>query len=242
MQLRRGRIRQSPPYELFSVSLGSVGAEQCLRPYYVFSGAPPVLAKGVRNLTWPNRITYLRILLIPAFAVAVLQIERWPVFRWVALILLGVIALGDLLDGYVARKWNLATIEGKFIDPIADKLLMTTACIFLAFPVWGLPGNEAPLSATVVIVIIARDVIISFWVLASLLAGASTSFGPSRMGKLTTFLQVLMVVFMILGTIYPFILHKIARPLSYATAAFTIISGVQYFYMYARRLTVESHD
>lgn len=185
-------------------------------------------------MTWPNRITYFRILLVPAFAVAALQVREHPFFRYLAAAILVAIALGDLLDGFIARRWHMTTLEGKFIDPLADKLLMTTACVFLALPLWGPPGGEPPLEPTIAIIIVARDVLISLWVASAMLAGARTVFEPSRLGKATTFVQMAMLVMMVVGTISPAVLAYVARPLSYLAVALTIGSGIQYFYAHTR--------
>jgi len=188
-------------------------------------------------LTWPNRITYVRILLIPVFAIAVLEIKHHPAYRFVAFGLFAAMAVGDLLDGLVARRFKLVSIEGKFIDPLADKLLMTTACVFLALPMWGMPDSQAPLAGEVAVIIIARDVLICVWVVATFLAGTRRVYEPTRLGRLTTFVQMVALGSTLAGTIWADVYGYVAVPLSYAAAAITIASGLQYAYMHARTIS-----
>jgi len=196
-------------------------------------------------MTWPNRITYTRILLIPGFVISALQVAEHPVFRYVTMVIFVTIALGDALDGYVARRFDLATREGKFIDPLADKLLMVTACVMLAIPIWALPGDRAPLEPEVATIIIARDAFICIWVLVAYLAGEEIVFDPTRLGRFTTFMQMLMIAAALAGTLSMVFLDYVALPLSYATAAITIASGLQYLYKYtrgARSRQIEARD
>lgn len=193
-------------------------------------------------MTLPNKITYSRILLVPIFAVAALQIQTTPAFKYVAVALFAVIAVGDAIDGYLAVKLNQSTLEGKFIDPLADKLLMVTACVFLALPIWGLAERRAPLSSEVALIIVARDVIISIWVVLGVITGVKTAWEPSRLGRLTTFSQMLMLGMMLLGTIWLSVLDYVARPLSYVAAALTIISGVHYLHKHGKHITFHMKD
>ena len=100
----------------------------------------------------PNKLTILRVIMIPFFLVA-LMVESIPYGKWIALALFCIASLTDMLDGKIARKYNLITNFGKFMDPLADKLLVCSAMIALIeidrIPAW------------VVIVIIAREFIIS---------------------------------------------------------------------------------
>ena len=193
-------------------------------------------------MTWPNRITYMRILLIPVFAIAVMEIRRHPDYRYVAFGLFAAMAVGDLLDGFVARRFKMLSIEGKFVDPVADKLLMTTACVFLALPVWGMADGEAPLAAEVAVIIIARDVLICVWVIATFLAGTRRVYEPTRLGRTTTFVQMVMLGATLAGTIWGEVYRWAAVPLSYAAAAITIASGLQYAYMYARTISFQGPE
>jgi CDP-diacylglycerol--glycerol-3-phosphate 3-phosphatidyltransferase len=191
-------------------------------------------------VTWPNRITYARLLLVPLFVIAALEVRTHPDFRYAALGLFLIIAIGDLIDGYVAHRFNMATVEGKFIDPVADKMLMMAASVLLALPIWNLPGNEAPLRLEITIIIIARDLMIIAWVVGTFLAGARMEFEASRLGKLTTFATMSMLAAMLAGTVWLPVLHSVAVPLSYIAAALTMTSGVDYLYRYAKKITFSS--
>jgi len=191
-------------------------------------------------VTWPNKITYSRILFIPAFVLAALQVRTHGAFKYVAFGLFAMMALGDLLDGYIARKFNLTSIEGKFIDPLADKLLMVTACVFLALPIWMTPGGEPPLLPEVAVVIIARDVIIVVWVIATVLAGTQRVYEPTTLGRVTTFVQMFTLATALAGTIWLQVHRYVAAPLSYVAVGFTIASGLHYLYKYARTISFHS--
>ncbi len=185
-------------------------------------------------MTWPNRITYTRMLLIPGFVIAALQVNDYPVFRYVAIAIFVTMALGDALDGYIARRFNLVTREGKFIDPLADKLIMVTACVMLALPIWGLPGERAPLRSEVATIIIARDLFICIWVLVAYISGEQIVFKATRLGRFTTFMQMLMISAALVGTLSMVVLDYVALPLSYGAAALTIASGLQYLYKHSK--------
>ncbi len=108
---------------------------------------------------------------------------------------------GDVaLDGFVARRFNLTTRVGKFIDPLADKLIMMTACVMLTLPIWGLTGSRAPLKGEIATIIIARDALICIYVLVSYLAGERGVFEPTKLGRATTFVQMFMIATTLVGT------------------------------------------
>lgn len=185
-------------------------------------------------MTWPNKITYARMLLVPAFVLAALEINTYPAFRYVTIAIFVSIAVGDALDGFVARRFKLSTRVGKFIDPLADKLIMITACVMLTLPLWGFADSRAPLKGEIATIIIARDALICIYVLVSYLAGERGVFEPTKLGRATTFVQMLMIATTLVGTTSPFMLDYVATPLSYLAAAFTIASGGQYLYKHAK--------
>lgn len=100
----------------------------------------------------PNKLTMFRVILIPFF-VAFMLVDITSADKWIALAIFIIASLTDLLDGKIARKYNLVTNFGKFMDPLADKLLVCSALICLV--------EMAKLPAWMVIVIIAREFIIS---------------------------------------------------------------------------------
>ena len=101
----------------------------------------------------PNKLTILRVILIPFFVVFMLFDITGAADKWIALVIFCVASLTDMLDGKIARKYNLVTNFGKFMDPLADKLLVCTALICLT--------SMNRLNVIVVLVIIAREFIIS---------------------------------------------------------------------------------
>ncbi len=124
------------------------------------------------KLTWPNLLSALRIGLVPIFIVVV--IERRP---GQALLIFAVAGLTDLLDGFFARFLKQQSVLGAYLDPAADKLLLTAAFVMLAIP--GLfPGQQIPIWMTVLV--ISRDVTIVVIALIAHLAIGITKFPPQR--------------------------------------------------------------
>ena len=101
----------------------------------------------------PNKLTVLRVIMVPFFVFFMLTDVGGAANKWIALAIFVIASLTDMLDGKIARKYNLVTNFGKFMDPLADKLLVCSALIALS------DLNRIP--AWIVIVIIARDFIIS---------------------------------------------------------------------------------
>ena len=129
-------------------------------------------------ITLPNVLTLLRILAVPFFAIAV-----WYGQMPEACILFVGAGLTDGLDGYIARRFNQKSALGAILDPAADKLLITTALILLAFPKGCLAVRIPP---WVTILAISRDVVISLVALLGYDHLHASKFRPSRLGKLTT--------------------------------------------------------
>ena len=136
----------------------------------------------------PNKLTTFRVILIPFFLVA-LMVPGIPAGKWIAVAIFIVASLTDLFDGMIARKRNLVTDFGKFMDPLADKLLVCSAMIALIdldrIPAW------------VVIVIIAREFIISGFRLVA--ADNGIVIAASYWGKFKTTFQMLMVILLIVN-------------------------------------------
>lgn len=134
----------------------------------------------------PNKLTIFRVILIPFFIVFLL-VPITPYDKWIALTIFIVASLTDLLDGKIARKYNLVTNFGKFMDPLADKLLVCSALICLIelekIPSW------------MVIVIIAREFIISGFRLVA--SDNGVVIAASYWGKFKTTFQMIAVCLMI---------------------------------------------
>ena len=143
-------------------------------------------------MTWtlPNKLTMLRIILVPFFVAALLyENGDETAFRILALVIFLVASFTDLLDGKIARKYNLVTNFGKFMDPLADKLLVCSALICLV--------QLEQLPAWVVIIIISREFIISGFRLVA--ADQGIVIAASMWGKSKTVSQMISIVLLILN-------------------------------------------
>ena len=136
----------------------------------------------------PNKLTVLRVILIPFFVAAVLFDEGdSQIFRYLAASIFIVASLTDMLDGKIARKYNLVTNFGKFMDPLADKLLVCAALICLV--------ELEQLPAWMVIVIVSREFIISGFRLVA--AEQGIVIAASYWGKFKTTFQMIAIILMI---------------------------------------------
>lgn len=134
----------------------------------------------------PNKLTMFRVILIPFF-VLFLLVDITSGDKWIALAIFIIASLTDLLDGKIARKYNLVTNFGKFMDPLADKLLVCSALICLV--------SLEKISAWMVIVIIAREFIISGFRLVA--SDNGVVIAASYWGKFKTTFQMVMICLMI---------------------------------------------
>src|SRR5690625_1990990 len=178
----------------------------------------------------PNKITISRIFLIPIFIIVLSIPVDWgtltlnsyelPVTHFVAGIIFLIASLTDWLDGYIARKYNLITNMGKFLDPLADKLLVSAAFIML------IELQIAP--AWIVIVIISREFAITGFRLVA--SGEGVELAASSMGKLKTVSQILAVILLMLNN-FPFSYTSIPFDMLmlYIALIFTVWSGLDYF-------------
>ena len=138
----------------------------------------------------PNKLTTLRVFMIPFFVFFLLyQGGENTTFRMISLVLFIVASLTDLLDGKIARKYNLVTNFGKFMDPLADKLLVCSALICLI--------ELGQLPAWMVIIIISREFIISGFRLVA--SDNGVVIAASYWGKFKTTFQMVAVVLLILN-------------------------------------------
>ena len=165
----------------------------------------------------PNKLTLLRILLIPFFVFFLLAPVDIPGKQYIALGIFAFASLTDLIDGKIARKYNLVTNFGKFMDPIADKLLVSSAMI--AFVQMGL------LPAWMVIIIIAREFIISGFRLVASDAGIVVAAG--WWGKFKTAFQMIMCILLIINFDNK-VMDIVELVFIYLSLATTIISMVDY--------------
>jgi len=175
--------------------------------------------------TVPNQITFLRFVLLPVFLICLLY-ER---YGW-ALILLVTAGLTDALDGLLARWLNQKSELGTFLDPVADKFLLSSAFVVLAF--------KGVIDWWLTILVLARDVSILAMAAVILLVVGPRTFPPSLVGKLTTLLQIVLVLAAVAAAAFQsHLLHEAQRWLVYLVAAATVISGVNYSVTIAHRLS-----
>ena len=166
----------------------------------------------------PNKLTVARVVLIPFFVFFLLNDAKSPNFKWIALVIFIVASLTDLLDGKIARKYNLVTDFGKFMDPLADKLLVCSAMIGLI--------ELGRIEAWIVIVIIAREFIISGFRLIA--ADNGRVIAASYWGKFKTNFQMFMVICMIANLDTPAFMPIVTQVLKWIALVLTIVSLVDY--------------
>ncbi len=167
----------------------------------------------------PNKLTIFRVILIPFFVAVLLLYPDNSTMRLVADAIFIVASLTDMLDGKIARKYNLVTNFGKFMDPLADKLLVCSAMICLV------ALNQIP--AWIVIIIIAREFIISGFRLVA--ADNNVVIAANYWGKFKTVFQMLMIIVMVANFAFP-LWNILGIVLMWIALALTIISLVVYIY------------
>lgn len=184
------------------------------------------------KFTIPNFLSLARMGLIPLFIIAVINGESRK-----ALLIFGIAGLTDALDGYIARFWNQESPLGAYLDPIADKLLLTSAYVALSFPTLN-QGAQIPLWVTVLV--IARDVLMVAVALILYLAAGVRRFPPSLLGKINTVLQVVAVVLVLFSAVLPR-LEPVASWSLIAVAALTVASGLDYVVRVSRGPQAAQH-
>lgn len=164
----------------------------------------------------PNKLTVLRVFMIPFFVFFMLTDVAGGASKWIALVIFAVASLTDMLDGKIARKYNLVTNFGKFMDPLADKLLVCSAMICL------IPTGK--LAAWIVIVIISREFIISGFRLVA--SDNGIVIAASYWGKFKTVSQMFMIIVLIadLGGVF----QILGTVLIWVSLILTIVSLIDY--------------
>ena len=144
----------------------------------------------------PNKLTLLRIILIPIF-VAVYFIPAIPYNYLIATVIFALAAFTDFLDGKIARKYNLVTDLGKFLDPIADKVLVAAALIIMLVTPEGGAVILPSYAAIFVTVILARELIISGFRMVA--AAKGKVIAADKSGKIKTFVQDIAICVLLVG-------------------------------------------
>ena len=163
----------------------------------------------------PNKLTVLRMCLIPFFVIFMEYPFLGGADKYIAVAIFIIASITDMLDGKIARKYNLVTNFGKFMDPMADKLLVCSALICLSnvIPKW------------IVIIIISRELIISGF--RTIAADNGIVIAASYWGKFKTVFQMLMVIVLILDIPNPFF-AVLGTVLTYIALALTVVSLIDY--------------
>lgn len=168
------------------------------------------------SINIPNTLTILRILLAPAFVIILLRHQYLY-----ALLIFAAAGVSDGLDGFIAKHYNQRTILGAFLDPIADKVLILSAYICLAslqiVPIW------------IAVIVISRDVIIGIGVAIFGIFNVRLQVNPSLISKFTTCLQIATVILVLIDP-DPRAMAIAKAVLYWATAGFTVASGLHYIY------------
>ncbi len=181
-------------------------------------------------MTTANKITVLRILLVPLFAYAILSYREsgheWQ--RWLALVAFGLAAVLDGVDGFIARRFHQKSELGAILDPTADKLLLATGVVLLSFEHAHL--NRLPL--WLILVIISRDAFLLLGLMIVHITCGKCDVRPRWTGKVATVLQMSCVLWALLK-----LNVQIQTYVAAAAASLTLISGLQYFYDGVRQLS-----
>jgi cardiolipin synthase len=182
-----------------------------------------------RFWTAPNQITLLRLIFIPFVIISVFD-GNW---RW-ALALLMAAALSDALDGLLARTLHQQTLLGQYLDPLADKLLLSSLFLVLSFV------RKIPWKYTVVV--FSRDSCIVATAVVLYATVGFRDFRPSIFGKLNTACQIATVFTVVLSQVVTaHWIGTLVKLLLYATFTFTTISGVHYVLVTGQRLRHVQH-
>jgi len=181
-------------------------------------------------MNFANRLTILRILVVPFFIGSLLYYSPERIFlHRITVVMFLMACLSDALDGYLARKLNQCTVFGSYIDPIADKLLLLGGFLSLSL-LTNLPA-AMKIPAWVTIAVISRDMLIMLGSGLILLMTGTLKAAPLFVSKLTTFAQMLTLFFSLI---------KAPEPMRFSffclATALTVISGIEYIRMGSRIL------
>ncbi len=184
------------------------------------------LDKQKVKMTWPNRLTLIRIILVPVFAIVLLEYtpeKDW--LRYIALAIFACASATDAADGILARLWNQTTKFGMLLDPLADKLLINVAYIMIA------TQHDLPvvIPKWIPVVILGRDVIIVMGAWFMNEVQGLVNVRPRFVGKVTSFLQAVSVLAVLMGLDF-------SRWLLLITVGFTVISLGDYLWFGTRKV------
>jgi CDP-diacylglycerol---glycerol-3-phosphate 3-phosphatidyltransferase len=188
----------------------------------------PIEKKSRHVFNLPNTITMLRMCVIPALFFLLMAPER--IGSLVIAFFFMVAALTDFLDGYIARKYEIVTTMGKYLDPLADKLIVNTAMIMM------IPIGRVP--AWIVAVTVLRDLVVDG--IRTISSAEGFVIEASRLGKQKTIAQGFAVTALIIH--YPFLgadAHIVGMVMLYISLFLAIYSGIEYFLRFYREVIVK---
>jgi cardiolipin synthase len=178
----------------------------------------------LRPLTLPNFITLTRMAIVPFFVLAVNE-KDFVLAIWILI----VAGLTDSLDGWLARRLGVRSVIGAYLDPIADKLLLTTAYIMLTIP----QGQAVVIPLWLAILALFRDFLILLVALVLYLVEDIHRFPPSVLGKLTTTMHVITVAVVLLANV-ALVPVWLTKGCFYVSFALVVASGFNYIYLVSR--------
>ena len=183
---------------------------------------------STKIVTIPNLLTFLRMALIPIFASLLFYN-----YNALTLLIFFIAGFSDGIDGFVARRFNQQSELGTILDPIADKLLMTTAFVILTLPNTLSNVNHLPVPFWVSAAVIGRDILIISVAWAINIMTGFRDFQPSFWGKASTFVQVFAVGLILVAANFPFLSFYL--PTIYTVVVvLAVISGVHYIFFVAK--------
>ena len=195
-------------------------------------------------MTTANKITVVRILMIPAFVTMAIyygeSIKRGQPLEWqrfVAISIFILAAVSDGLDGYVARRYNQRSTLGVYLDPIADKGLLLSGIITLSISNWSQSDPEyGRFPAWFPVLVISRDVVILVGTMILYLLNGKVHVKPNWTGKVATVLQMIAIGWVMLQLRFIPLLYVVV-----VAGVFTLISGIVYVTVGVRQLQAEGH-
>ena len=198
----------------------------------------------IPRMTTANKITLVRILMIPAFVTMAIyygeSIKRGDPLEWqrfAAIIIFILAAVSDGLDGYVARRYNQRSTLGVYLDPIADKGLLLSGIITLSISNWSQSDPEyGSFPVWFPVLVISRDAVILVGTMILYLLNGKVHVKPNWTGKVATVLQMIAIGWVMLQLRFIPLLYVVV-----VAGVFTLISGIVYVTVGVRQLQAEGH-
>lgn len=178
-------------------------------------------------LNWPNRITIARIVLVFPLVICLLNLNGgWSPMRHLAFALFLIMALSDGIDGYLARKLKEETPLGRFLDPVADKLLTTCAVIILAIDATAVPGFHLP--NWVPVIAIGKDLltVVGFFLIFAVTGQFFVK--PRILGKACTMVQSWMIALVLIAPDLPIFIQRLTPVLWWLASGLAVVAYIDY--------------